>query len=93
MTPAPITTSFFGILFSDRAPVEVTTTFSSTSTPGRAEGSEPVAMMMFLASWTSSPTLTLPASGMVAQPLIQSILFFLNRNSIPLVLVSIVFCL
>ncbi len=54
---------------------------------------EPDAMMMCLVSWTSSPTLTLPASGMEPQPLSQSTLFFLNRNSMPLVLPSITPCL
>jgi hypothetical protein len=49
--------------------VEVTTTFSSTSMPGRPEGSDPLAMTMFLASCTSSPTLTLPGSGMLAPAL------------------------
>ncbi len=62
-------------------------TFSSisTSAPGTFAASEPEAMMMCFASWMSSPTLTLPASGMEPQPLSQSILFFLNRNSMPLV--------
>ena len=50
-TPAPITTMVFGILGSVRAPVEVTTVFSSTVTPGRDEASEPEAMTMFFASF------------------------------------------
>ncbi len=67
------------------APVELTTTFSSISTPGRLDASEPDAITIFLALWVSSPTFTCPAAGIVAQPLIQSTLFFLNRNSMPLV--------
>ena len=90
MTPAPITISFFGTLPKVSAPVEVTTVFSSTSTPLSGDGSDPEAMMMFLAVCVSLPTVTLPASGMEAQPLIQSILFFLNRNSMPLVFCPIV---
>ena len=50
MMPAPMTISFFGTSGRDRAPVESTMRLLSTSTPGRPEGSEPVAMMMFLAS-------------------------------------------
>ena len=42
-------------------------------------------MTMFFASCTVSPTFTLPAPGIEPQPLSQSILFFLNRNSMPLV--------
>ena len=83
MTPAPITASFFGIFGNSSAPVEETTIFSSISTPGMEAGTEPEAITMFFASCTSSPTCTLPAAGMDAQPLIQSILFFLNRNSMP----------
>ncbi len=47
--PAPITTSDFGTAGSDRAPVESTIDFWSTSTPGSGVGSEPVAMTIFLA--------------------------------------------
>ena len=77
----------FGILGRASAPVESTITPASLSTvtPFSAAGDDPVAMTMFFVSWTVSPTLTLPASGIEAQPLIQSILFFLNRNSMPLV--------
>ncbi len=81
-----MTTSRLGTLGNISAPVEVTITVSSTSTPGRPAGSDPVAMTMCLASWVSSPTFTLPAAGIDAQPLIQVTLFFLNRNSIPDVL-------
>ena len=59
----------------------------------RGLASEPVAMTMFFALWISSPTLTLPAAGIVPQPLSQVILFFLKRNSMPLVLLSTVDCL
>ncbi len=93
MTPAPITTMVSGILPRLRAPVEVTITDSSASTPGRLAGSEPVAITMDLASWISSPTFTLPGSGIEPQPLSQVILFFLKRNSMPLVLPSTTSCL
>nr|WP_248616118.1 hypothetical protein [Paracoccus yeei] len=88
MTPAPITTMDFGIWGSASAPVESTTTppALSTSTPFSDAGSDPEAMTMFFVSCTVSPTLTLPGPSISAQPLIQSILFFLNRNSMPLVL-------
>jgi hypothetical protein len=76
---------FFGILPSSSAPVEVTITFSSTSTPLSGDASEPVAITMFFASCTSSPTFTLPGSAMLPQPFSQVILFFLKRNSTPLV--------
>jgi hypothetical protein len=46
-----------GICSRDRAPVEVTTYFSSIGMelPGRDDGSLPVAMMMFLALRVSEP--------------------------------------
>ena len=50
MTPAPMSTIFFGILVSDSAPVEDTTTFSSNLRKGSSMGSLPAAMMMFLVS-------------------------------------------
>ena len=63
---------------------------SSTSTPATGIDSEPVAMMMFLAPITSAPpspsTVTSPLAEMRPLPLSQSILFFLNRNSMPAVL-------
>ena len=62
---------------------------SSTVMPGRTEASEPVAMTMAFAECTSSPTLTLPASGIEPQPFSQVTLFFLNRNSMPLVFPAI----
>ena len=63
MTPAPMTTIFLGTFGRLSAPSEVTTTFSSISIPGSAEGSDPLATTIALASCTSSPTLTRPASG------------------------------
>jgi len=68
------------------APVEVRITFSSTVTPGRLEGSDPVAITTWVAEWTASPTCTCPGTGIEAQPLSQVTLFFLNRNSMPRVL-------
>ena len=41
----------------------------------------------------ASPTLTSPGAVIVPQPFSQSTLFFLNRNSMPLVLPSTVDCL
>ena len=69
MTPAPMTASVLGTLFNSNAPVDVTTTFSSTSTPFRAEGSEPVAITMFLAVCLSLPTVTSPFAVILPQPL------------------------
>ena len=91
MTPAPITSSFFGTRSSSRAPVEETTTFSSMVTPGRRATSEPVAITMFLVSsiWlppSSAITSTRPAPAIRPVPWKVSILFFLSRNSTPLVL-------
>ena len=64
--------------------------FWSTATPGSGATSEPVAMTMFLASSvviapSSAVTSTLPGPAILPAPLIQSTLFFLNRNSTPLV--------
>lgn len=52
ITPPPITTIFLGIDFKTRAPVEETTYCSSVASPvdsGRPLGSEPVAIIIFLA--------------------------------------------
>ncbi len=84
ITPAPITISDLGISGSDRAPVESTMRFWSMVTPGSWEGSEPVAMTMFLA-WcsvsvpSSALTTTLPGPAMRPQPLSTSTLFFFIR--------------
>jgi hypothetical protein len=90
MMPAPITTSFLGTGDRPRAPVESTMRFWSTVTPGSGEGSEPVAMTILAVSRvvsdpSSAFTSTLPGAAMAPAPLIQSTLFFLNRNSTPLV--------
>ena len=73
MMPAPITRRRLGTAASDKAPVESTICFWSTSTPGIFDGSEPVAMTMFLASRVcsapSSPlTVTLPGPAMRPVP-------------------------
>ena len=93
MTPAPITARRFGISARSSAPVELTMVFSSMVTPRSGVTSEPLAMTMFLVLWSVPSTLTSPGAVILPQPLSQSILFFLNRNSMPLVLLSTVDCL
>ncbi len=68
-------------------------TFSSISTltPGMPATSEPVAMMMFFASISSTlpssaVTETLPLATILPVPMKDVILFFLNRNSTPVTL-------
>ena len=95
ITPAPTTMSFFGTLGRLSAPVEETTVFSSISTPGSLATSEPVAITIALVSCVvSAPsallTTTLPGAAMRPSPLIQSILFFLNRKATPLTLAATV---
>ena len=105
MTPAPTTSNFFGTDVRAMAPVDDTICFSSTVTPGSGATSEPVAMMMFLAVSSrvlpsASLTETLPplpfeeAAVIFASPTMPSTLFFLNRNSTPLVSspTTLVFC-
>ena len=56
--------------------------------PGTLRGADPVATMISFASsvcFSPSTTSTLPPPASRAVPLIQVILFFLNRNSTPLV--------
>jgi len=48
-----------GISLKDKAPVEVTITFSSTSTPFNEDGSLPVAITIFLALTVSFPSFVL----------------------------------
>ena len=57
MTPPPMTTIFFGIEAKLRHPVDETTYFSSMGIvlPGKGDGSEPVAIMIFLALTLSDP--------------------------------------
>lgn len=49
MTPPPIMARSLGTLGSDKAPVELTIIFSSKGSPGKGEGSLPVAMIIFFA--------------------------------------------
>ena len=93
MTPAPITARRFGTSWSSRAPVELTIVFSSIVTPLSGVTSEPLAITIDFAPCTVPSTSTWPAAGIPAQPLSQSTLFFLNRNSTPRVLLSTVDCL
>ncbi len=84
ITPAPITTSFFGTPESTSAPVEDTIVFSSIVTPGSVATSEPVAMTIALASRVSVEpsslrTSTRPGAVMTPSPWKASILFFLKR--------------
>ena len=70
------------------APVEVTIFFSSISRPGSGVGSEPVAIRTRSVLSTSflpfSPvTSTSVADFTTAEPVFQSILFFLNRKATP----------
>ena len=91
MTPAPITIRCLGTSGRASAPVESTIRFWSTSTPASGAGSEPVAMTIA----PGSSVVTAPSVGGrprpcrarrgAPAPLIQSTLFFLNRNSTPLV--------
>ena len=61
----------------------------SISMPGTLRGDDPVATMISLRArsvcFSPSKTSTPPLPVSRAVPLIQSILFFLNRNSTPLV--------
>ncbi|KAE9516156.1 hypothetical protein FXW27_04445 [Candidatus Liberibacter asiaticus] len=61
MTPAPMTSKFFGTEENDNAPVEDTMTCSSKSIdiPGKPDASDPVAMTIFFASIVSSEELPL----------------------------------
>ena len=89
--PAPTTTRCLGTAASSSAPVEDTIFFSSMVTPGSGVTSEPAAIRMFLAATVSftapsgPSTATLPAASIRPVPWSQVILFFLNRNSMPLV--------
>lgn len=47
-----------GILGNDNAPVEEIMTFSSYSNPGKGVGSDPVAMIVFLAVISLTPPLS-----------------------------------
>ena len=53
ITPPPTTTMRFGTSFNESAPVLVTMVSSSTSTPGKVAGSEPVARTTFFATTVS----------------------------------------
>ena len=72
------------------APVELTMRFSSMSIPGSPAGTDPVAMMIWPASITSTP----PSVSATETPFLASsrpvprtyaTLFFLNSPSMPLV--------
>lgn len=48
MTPPPITTKFSGTFSNFNAPVELTMVFSSQGIPGNSDGTDPVAIIVFL---------------------------------------------
>ncbi|ANB11872.1 transposase [Sugiyamaella lignohabitans] len=73
--PPPIMANFLGTSVNERIPVEVTIFFSSTSIPGKGVGSEPVAIMMFLAF---KLTFSEPSRGST------SISFSLTKLPVPL---------
>ena len=83
ITPPPITTMWLGHLRQLERAGRGSTIFSSISTPGSGVTEEPVAMTMFFARTVRSPTLTVSALSKLAWPFSHSILFFLNRNSMP----------
>ncbi len=89
ITPPPITTRCSGTAASASAPVESTTRSSSTVTPGSGAAREPVAITIALAveRLTAPSRRHLDRAGArnAGRPLSQSTLFFLNRNSTPLV--------
>ena len=87
--PLPRITIDFGTCFRWMASSLVMMRVRSISIPGTLRGADPVATMISLraASVCASPsnTSTPPCPVRRAVPLIQSILFFLKRNSTPLV--------
>mmetsp|Transcript_18839 Transcript_18839/g.47866 ORF Transcript_18839/g.47866 Transcript_18839/m.47866 type:complete len:313 (-) Transcript_18839:260-1198(-) len=98
ITPPPITIKFSGTLSRARAPVELTTVFSSKGRKGSSMGSEPVASMTFLVLITlvvlslrvTSTSLLLRS---FPKPFSYVTLFFLKRCSMPPVSDLTVFCL
>ena len=85
--PPPITNIDFGTDCRERAPVDVTICFSSIGILGISIEEDPVAIIKFLAEsfFSSFADLTriVLLSIKDAEPLICSILFFLNRKPIP----------
>src|SRR3990167_1760883 len=75
--------SLSGTLARDRAPVEETILFSSKGRNGNGVGSDPVAMMKFLASYFSPLTSMVVGEINEAAPGINVILFFWKRAAMP----------
>jgi len=100
MTPPPTTTIFLGIVLSERAPVELTTYCSSKERPvslGRGFGSDPVAIIIFLALTYSVPPAFRSMSiswdpANLPHPFLYVTPFFLNKYSIPPVRPVIAVC-
>ena len=85
--PLPRITIDLGISFSPMASSLVMIRFRSISIPGTLRGCDPVATMISrladsICAWPSV-TSTRPLPARRPLPLIQSILFFLNRSSMP----------
>ncbi len=87
--PLPMITMLFGTSRRPMASSLVMMRLRSISMPGTPRGVDPVATMISLRArsvcCSPSNTSTPPLPVSRAVPLIQSILFFLNRNSTPLV--------
>ena len=85
--PLPMIAIDFGIAFMLIASSLVMIRLRSISMPGTLRGCDPVATMIsfFAASVCLSPSVisTMPLPARRPEPLIQSILFFLKRNSTP----------
>ena len=86
--PAPIIARLFGTAVRFRISILVRMNSASGSRPGSMRASDPVAMMMFLASSVCAPasdfTSTLPPPFSVANPAIRSTFARFSRNSTPL---------
>ena len=85
LTPAlysllPITAKFFGILENSKAPVEETISFSSISTLLITDGTEPVAIKIFLALNSSPFTETKFCLIIFAFPSKKKLCFSLTKN-------------
>src|SRR5690606_21820419 len=87
ITPAPMTPSFCGTVLKSSAPTLSHTSSLSISTPGRVRGLEPVAITTCFACTALPATSNCQPCSLCFTsrpwPCSQLTLFFLNRNSIP----------